>query len=153
MLESQSPGKDLEPMTASPNFRLPDDFYNFDPAPFKIYNDSPLKFKSGFSPQKLSAKRPQITRATTTALADITGSNQRLNPTLTKPSLGSPLKHRSYARSPIKNRMLSPGHLDAENLFNFELFTQSHLGSDDDGLDLLDSGLAKIGEKIGRAHV
>lgn len=128
----------------SPAFKLYDEDFAFQDNNFTIYSDSPLKIKGGLSPQKQMFKRPHLGRAAS-ALANITGTTHRLNPTLTRPSLGSPLRQRSPAKSPSKTLYLNTNEfgnskpLDLDYLLDME-------NDDLNGLDLL-SGFTKIGEK------
>ncbi|CAF9919423.1 MAG: hypothetical protein GOMPHAMPRED_001809 [Gomphillus americanus] len=130
--------------TFSPAFRIEDEDFGYHENQFTIYNDSPLKIKGGHSPERLSVKRSHLSRVAS-ALADITGTSQKLNPTLTRPSLGSPLRQRSPIKSPTKNAYLSPSDIGADKLLNLDYFLDTE-ADDLNGLDLL-AGFSKIGEK------
>ena len=130
--------------TFSPAFRIEDEDLGYHENQFTIYNDSPLKIKGGHSPERLSVKRSHLSRVAS-ALADITGTSQKLNPTLTRPSLGSPLRQRSPIKSPTKSAYLSTSDIGADKLLNLDYFLDTE-NDDLNGLDLL-AGFSKIGEK------
>lgn len=129
----------------SPAFKLYDEDFACQDNNFAIYSDSPLRIRGGrLSPQKQLFKRPHLGRAAS-ALADITGTAHRLNPTLTRPSLGSPIRQRSPAKSPSKIVYLNANDFGSSKLLDLDYLLDAE-NDDLNGLDLL-SGFNKIGEK------
>jgi forkhead transcription factor HCM1 len=143
-----SPIKFFEPAeddVFSPAFRLDEDDSGLQDS-FAIYNDSPIKSKNDRSPEKRgSAKRPRLDRAAS-ALADITGTSQKLNPTLNRPVLGSPLRSKSSMKSPSKSMQYGLVDFGTPKLLDFDFLIVEPENEDPNGLDLL-AGFQKIGEK------
>ena len=130
----------------SPAFRLNDDDFLLQDVGFSIYNDSPTKSGMGRSPEKRLFKRPRLDRAAT-ALADITGMSQKLNPTMNRPFLGSPIRARDSHHSPIKSCLFQKTNESSpSDLLDLNYFLADEQSEDLAGLDLL-AGFQKIGEK------
>lgn len=113
---------------------------------FDIFADPTTPAASG-SPEKRSASRPQLGRASTSGdiLADITGLSNNSKGSI--PSLKTPklLKGMATSKSPSKSREFNTNFLDfpQEDLFGFELFADEN-SDDGSGVDIL-QGFQKIG--------
>ena len=159
-----SPAKNLhvlhnDGLTFSPAFNILDDdpgiFTDALDSSFNIYSDSPKHGQSPISPEKLSAKRPRLDRASTTAsiLSDITGTsrNTRGNiPKLNAPFLESPVRFKSPRKSPSKSpgkwMTIENADFPKDDFFSLDFFADDNDGDDFGGLDLL-QGFTRIGEK------
>ncbi|MCJ1247261.1 hypothetical protein MMC30_004475 [Trapelia coarctata] len=158
-----SPAKNLhvlhnDGLTFSPAFNILDDdhsiFTDALDSSFNIYSDSPKHDQSPVFPQKHSAKRPGLDRASTTSniLGDITGTskNSRANiPKLNAPFLESPVRFRSPSKSPSKSPDkwfgIENADFSKDDFFSLDFFADDD-GDDFGGLDLL-QGFTRIGEK------
>lgn len=158
-----SPAKNLHVLhndgfTFSPAFNILDDdpsiFNDALDSSFNIYSDSPKHDQSPVAPQKHSAKRPRLDRASTASniLGDITGTskNSRANiPKLNAPFLESPVRFRSPSKSPSKSPDkwlgIENGDFTKDDFFGLDFFADDD-GDEFGGLDLL-QGFTRIGEK------
>ena len=153
-------GVSNEEIPFSPAFNIiEDEHYAFNDtldANFNIFaaNDSSVKSRRFYgSPEKRSAKRPGLNRATTTAsiLADITGMSNNSKACISyskAPFLESPVRR----KSPSKSLAVDGDTVDSskEDFFGLNLFTDDDL-DDIGGLDIL-QGFQKIGEKEKRVE-
>ncbi|KAF2087615.1 hypothetical protein K490DRAFT_56713 [Saccharata proteae CBS 121410] len=139
----------------SPAFKLPDE-ENFQlhegdfNTTFDVFNESPVRrMMARGSPQKGSAKRPSISRATTSSgvLADITGSRANVlqSPAATPWLKPSSSRVRNFFSQPSAPSPIKPSGND--ELFGVEL----HSDDSEEGFDIL-QGFAKIGAAASRRN-
>ncbi|KAI9839032.1 MAG: hypothetical protein M1837_002286 [Sclerophora amabilis] len=154
----------LQDVPWSPAFNLENEPFLFDDRSnvnmhpsFDIFADDAEMFFSNQlfgSPEKRSAKRPRVDRATTTTtgnvLADITSENNNVSlvksstPSFKVPFIKSPRFSRSPSKSPSKSPQLNGGIFDFAqgDLFSGEFFNDE--ATDLSGVDIL-KGFQKIG--------
>ncbi|KAL2408180.1 hypothetical protein ABEF95_001825 [Exophiala dermatitidis] len=122
------------------------------PEEFEIFSDpaiglTPATPAFASSPLRMSAGRPTLGRATTTAgvLSDMMGTSHKLNTkTPTRTSLLKAGVRASFTGSPLKGSMTNTTMIDEQNdLFDFNSF-ENDASDNEEGVDIL-KGFEKIG--------